>query len=309
MDHSISFVQSSLEDTPPNILVNDEESFDHDTYRADPTLTLQTPKRESVASHSSISTASSNSFRLAGGRIGALATRLERAITRWARTNWADSSSSLDSSASSGSSRSSFRTANKSTRRKRRPPSLADIQHRVQSERVVAARIRARELRRTVPREFNLYAPPLFPSQGVGQLEEEEQAVRTFSLDVMLPHLESVLRKYGKLRRSRHRVRTQRAELDQPHHSHDLAKDDPGNASRADPSEGTSRKEEKGKQKVPSTEPPPNPPQAMISSLRDPDAEKLPQAWWLDVANPSWEDMKTLGKVSKLPFTSCGYSS
>jgi hypothetical protein len=27
------------------------------------------------------------------------------------------------------------------------------------------------------------------------------------------------------------------------------------------------------------------------------------QAWWLDVASPSWEDMKTLGRVNNLlPF-------
>jgi magnesium transporter len=303
MDHSVSLDrQSSRQDTPPQIFINNEKSIDYDIYRGDPAPAPQTPKQESIASQSSFSTVSSNSFRLTGGRIGALATRLERAITRWARTNWADSSSSMSSDVSSTSSRSSFRTANKTMRRKRRPPSLADLQHRAQSERAVAARIRARELRRTVPREFNLYIPPLCPSQDVGPIEEEGQDVRTFSLDEMLPHLESVLPKYSKPHRSRHRARTQRAELDQPRHSHNLLPPQ-ANPSRAGPVDGISR-EEKGKHKLLSTAPPPNPPQAKITSPRDLDP---PQAWWLDVASPSWEDMRTLGKVSKHLVT-CGHS-
>jgi magnesium transporter len=297
----MSFVrQSSPQDTPPKIFINDVELIDYDIYRGDLTPTPQTSRPESVASQRSFSTVSTDSFRLSGGRIGTLATHLERAITRWARKNGADSSSSLNSDTSSSSSRSSFRTANKSTRRKRRPPSLADIQHRVQSERAVAARIRARELRRTVPREFNLYIPPLCSSQEVGPIQEEEQVVRTFSLDAILPHLESVLRKP---RRSRHRAR--RAELDQPHHSHPLrpqegrsAEDEPGNASGADASDGTSHKEGKGKHRLSSTAPPPSPPQATFTPQIDPDAGKPSQAWWLDVASPSWEDLRTLGRVS-----------
>ncbi|KAI0257100.1 hypothetical protein BJV78DRAFT_1116661 [Lactifluus subvellereus] len=308
MERSVSFVpQSSRQDNHPRkIFIDDVELVNHDIYRGDPTLTPQTPKPESVASQNSFPTESSNSFRLAGGRIGALATRLERAITRWARKNGADSSSSLNSDASSSSSsRSSFRTANKSTRRKRRPPGLADIQHRMQSEQAVAARIRARELRRTVPREFNLYIPPLCPSQEVGPIQEEEQVVRTFSLDAMLPHLESVLRKPGKPRRSRHRSRAQ------PHHSHHFcpqegrpAKDEHGNASGADVSDSTSHKEGKGKHKLLSTAPPPNPPQATSTPQRDPDAGRPLQAWWLDVASPSWEDLRTLGRLLHLhPLT------
>jgi magnesium transporter len=303
MDHS--FCLSSLQDTPPKIFVDDKECLDRDTYTGDHTPKPQSLKQESIASQSSPSTASSNSPHHAGRRIGALATRLERAITRWARTNWADSSSTLDSVSSSTSSRSSFRTANKSARRKRRPPSFADIQHRMQSERAVAARLRARELRRIVPREFNLYIPPLHPSQGEEPIDEAEQIVRTFSLDQMLPHLESVLRKYDKPRRSRHHARAQSAELDQPHYPHNLcprqdpsSEGEPSNVSRADPSYITSRKEEKGKHKL---APPPHPPQVTTPSPRDLDPGNPQQAWWLDVASPSWEDMKSLGKVST-PF-------
>ena len=302
MDHP--FRLSSLQDTPPKIFINDKQFFDHDTR--DHTPTPQSLKQESITSRKSFSTVSSNSLHHAGRRIGALATRLERAITRWARTNWADSSSSLDSASSSTSSRSSFRTANKSTRRKRRPPSFADIQHRIQSERAVAARLRARELRRVVPREFNLYIPPLHPSKGEEPIDEAEQIVRTFSLDQMLPHLDSVLRKYDKPRRARHHARAQSAELDQPRYSHNLrppqsssSEGEPGNSSRVDPSGiTTSPKEEKGKHKLSSIAPPPNAPQVTTPSPRDSDPGNPQQAWWLDVASPSWEDMKALGKVS-----------
>ena len=306
MERSLSFApQSSPQDISPKNLVNDAQLVQHDIYRGNLTSMPQTStdRPESVASQNFFSTTSSNSFRLAGGRIGALATRLEHAITRWARKNGADSSS-LNSDTSSSSSSSSFRTTNKSTRRKHRSPSLADIQHRMQSERTVAARIRARELRRTVPREFNLYIPPLRPEQEVEPIQEEEQVVRTFSLDAILPHLESVLRKPDSSCHSRHRAHTRRAELDQPHHPHHFrpqegcsAKDEPGNASSVDAS-GHTLHEEKGKHKPPSTAFPPNPPQATSTPRRDPDAEKPPQAWWLDVASPSWEDLRTLGRVS-----------
>ena len=302
-------------DLPPKIFINDQEFADQesldddgdDIYRGDRPSRASTPQTEleSVSSQKSFSTVSSGSFRLPGGRLGAIATRLERAITRWARKNWADSSSSITSSSSSGSSRrSSFRTANKSSRRKRRPPSLADIQHREESERAVAARIRAREIGRVVPREFNLYAPPPSPSQDAGPIEDEQRRVRTFSLDVMLPHLNPLLRNSGKHRRPRRRSpRTG----DHHHHLRHLhsprvhsAKNESSDASRTGARHGPSLTVEKGKDKISSTTPP-DPPQTAPTSRRDPVAGKPPQqAWWLDVASPTWEDMKTLGRVNNL---------
>jgi magnesium transporter len=294
----------------PKIFINDHELVDDeddDIYRGDRSPSPQTTELGPATSLKSYSTASSGSFRLAGGRLGALATGLERAITRWARKNWADSSSSITSSNSSESSRSSFRTANKSSRRKRRPPSLADIQHRAESERAVAARIRAREIGRIVPREFNLYVPSPSPSQEAGPIEEEQRVVRTFSLDVMLPHLNPQLRKSGKPRRPRHRSRFSRTGLEEPHHSRQLhptpvhsAMDESSDASRIDAPHGLSSTVEKGKDKMSSTTPPLDPPQTASTFRRDPVAGKPQQAWWLDVSSPSWEDMKTLGRVNSL---------
>ncbi|KAI0003718.1 hypothetical protein BJV74DRAFT_811126 [Russula compacta] len=304
---------SSSQDLAPKIFINglefidnDDESLDQDIYRGDRHSTLQTPEpgpATSIKSVSSASSGSGSSVRLAGGRLGALATRLERAITRWARKNWADSSSSVTSSSSSDSSRSSFRTANKSSRRKRRPPSIADIQQREQSERAIAARIRAREIGRAVPREFNLYAPPLFPLQDPGPIEEEQRVMRAFSLDVMLPHLDRLLRKPGKPRRSRHRSRS-RTESDQardqrhlhPQQGHS-AEDAASIASRTDALNDPSLTAEKGKDKIPCTTPSLDPLQVPLTFTRDSVARMPRQAWWLDVASPSWEDMKTLGRL------------
>ena len=303
MEHSVSFVpQLSPQETIPKVLIDDEEMTDHDIYRGVQYPTSQASGPESASSQSPSFTASSNSFRLAGGRLGAIATRLERAITRWARANWADSSSSLNSDTSSDSSRSSFRTTNKSTRRKRRRSSVADIQQRMLSERTVAARLKAREARRTVPREFNLYSPSANdPSQDHDSVEEIQQVVRMFSLELMLPHLEILLRRHGKSRRPRHRGRAMVHELDYPHQSHPhhpnqgrTPRDGGGEASRAGTPDGASHRLEKGKDKMPSANAPKHP----SMPLRDPEAGKPPPAWWLDVANPSWEDMKTLGRVS-----------
>jgi magnesium transporter len=284
-------------------LVDNESADDVDIYRGDrpPTPTAQSQESESAASIKSISATSSASSRLPGVRLGALATRLERAITRWARRNWADSSSSITSSGSSDSSRSSFRTTNKSSRR-RRPPSIADVAHREESERAVAARIRAREIGRVVPREFNLYAPPPSSSQNAGPIEEEQQVVRTFSLDVILPHLNPLLRNSGKHRRPRHRSRVPRTEPDhhQCHLSLRPAEDESSDTSHTDARCGPSRTVEKGKDKIPSTMPPPDPLQTTSTFRRDPVAGKPRQAWWLDVANPTWGDMKTLGRVNSL---------
>jgi magnesium transporter len=306
MEHSVSFVpQLSPQEIAPKILIEQEELTDHDIYRGAQYPPSRASGPDSVTSQSPSFTASSNSFRLAGGRLGAIATRLERAITRWARANWADSSSSLNSDTSSESSRSSFRTANKSIRRKRRRPSLADIQQRALSERTVAARLRAREARRTVPREFNLYSPTTNdPSQEHDPVEERQQAVRTFSLDLILPDLESLLRRHGKSRRPRHRGRTTVTELGHPHqslphHPHQgrAPRDGASKVSRTDAPDGAHRLE-KGKDKMLAV-----PSQSNLSEhpsvpLRDLGGGKPPPAWWLDVSNPSWEDMRTLGRVS-----------
>jgi magnesium transporter len=302
----IFFPQQSLPETVPKILIGDKEMSDHDIYCEVKYPPSQTSGPESPSSQSPSSTRSLNSFRLAGGRLGAIATRLERAITRWARANWADSSSSLNSDISSDSSRSAFRTANKLTRRKRRCPSTADIRQPALFERTVEARLKAREARQTVPHEFNLYTPE-DDSQDPGPVWERQDIVRTFSLDLMLPHLENLLRsrRHGKSRCTLARPggSTTVTELNYTHQSQPhrgrTARDGAGNAPRVDEADRATHRLEKGKDKMPSAiSPPSNALNHSSAPLRDPKAGKLLHAWWLDVANPSWDDMRTLGSVS-----------
>ncbi|KAF8506661.1 hypothetical protein F5888DRAFT_1644324 [Russula emetica] len=266
-------------DFMPKIFINERELVDSDS--ADDIDIYQSG---SVTSIKSISDTSSGSSRLPGGRF-------ERAIARWARRNWADSSSSITSSGSSDSFRSSFRTTN----------SIADVLHREESERAIG---------RIVPREFNLYAPPPSSPQNAGPIEEEQQVVRTSSLDVMLPHLNPLLRNSGKHRRSRHRSRIPRTELDHHHHHHHHhphqrhldprpAEDESSDTYHTDALCGPSLTV-KGKDKMPSTMLPPDPLQTESTFRRDSVAGQPRQAWWLDVANPTWEDMKTLGRVNSL---------
>ena len=321
--------QTSPQDLPTDIFI-DEPFVDHDDIlRGDRRSTLQTAElgstrsaphsaeQRSAVSLTSSSAASSSSVHLAGGRIGTLATRLERAITRWARKNWADSSSSMTSSTSSETSHSSFRTRSKSkrSRRRRPPPSLVDTIQREQSERAVAARIRAREIGRMIPREFNLYSPPLSSLSDADDVEGEQRSVRAFSLDTILPQLEHIRRKPGKHRRPGHHSHAPRTELDQPRHPHrhhthrgHWAKLEAPNAPRTDTLEVPSITVEKGKgrDKISYTRPTSNPLQTASTSRRDPVEEKPAQAWWLDVASPSWEDMRTLGKASSFLFSSLG---
>jgi magnesium transporter len=117
-------------------------------------------------------------------------------------------------------------------------------------------------------------------------------------LDVMLPHLEHIRRKPAKPRRTRHRPHAPRTEHDRPHQG-PSAEVEARSASRSDALEDPLRK---GKGRTTFSAPPPNPPQIASTSRRDPVEVKPPQAWWLDVASPSWEDMRTLGKVSNSPF-------
>jgi hypothetical protein len=83
-----------------------------------------------------------------------------------------------------------------------------------------------------------------------------------------------------------------------------LAKLEAPNAPRTDALEVPLLKVEKGKgkDKISYARPTPNPLQTASTSRRDPVEEKTAQAWWLDVASPSWEDMRTLGKASSSLF-------
>jgi hypothetical protein len=150
----------------PDIFIDEAFVDNGDILRGDRCSTAElgsthsaphSPEQRPAASPTSPSAASSSPLCLAGA-FGNLAIHLERAITCWACTNWADSSSSMTSRTSSETPHPPFRTRNKSKRSpcKRPPPSLADAIQREQSERAVAARLRCDPLRAQL-----LFSPPV----------------------------------------------------------------------------------------------------------------------------------------------------
>ncbi|KAG5352265.1 hypothetical protein C0989_003013 [Termitomyces sp. Mn162] len=192
------------------------------------------------------------------GRLGAIAAVVELAISRWAR-QWTRGTAS---DSSSSSSRSSIITLSRPQRlRIRRRRSVATVQSD-QSERDIAARIsllKAREESRQVPRNFTLYLPPSISSS-------EDVAPRitpTNSLPVLLQQLDIVVKKATKAHRNhdRQHLPSGKNRAKQPVRHQDYMLPSP----------------------------------AVQSFI--PQSIK-PKAWYLDVASPTWEDMRTLGKVS-----------
>ncbi|THH16825.1 hypothetical protein EW146_g3876 [Bondarzewia mesenterica] len=292
MEPSVTFLdQQTIHDEGGK---DKDKKEDSDIYRGKPPPPLQPTKAASISSLSSLSPSSSSSF-LASGRLGAIAAVVERAITRWARANW--STSSLSSESSVSTSKSSFRTANKSSsRRRRRRSSVADLTRAEQSEREVVARRRARKERRHVSREFCLYLPQSYtflqpPSAAGSPLRPDEQRVlRTTSLPPILSQLDAVLKQSTKARRPRHRPRIQKTHTMPlspaffPQQDYMLPSIDETTRIPSEPNWYNARK--KGKQ-------------------RDlPNLPRPQQAWWLDVASPTWEDMRAIGKLLHLhPLT------
>lgn len=301
---SVSFVdQPDHERIELRTIVDNEPEGedDGDIYRGQPPSTPRPGRSGSVSSSSSSSSSSSAST--VGGPLGALAAVVERAITRWARANW--STSSLDSDSDASSSKSSFRTTNKSVnRRRKRNPSLADL-NRANSEREVAARIRAREERRYVEREFSLYLPPALspsyhPSSKSPPTTEEQRTTRTTSLPSVLSRLDAALKRSSKARRPRNRPRPSRQTPLEgpvpllPHLDYMLPDAGPSSQPESATELPTLQKVRKGKQRVGAAATP-DPPTPGVGT-RIPDASNQ-QAWWLDVASPTWEDMRAMGKV------------
>ncbi|KAI0094857.1 hypothetical protein BDY19DRAFT_914959 [Irpex rosettiformis] len=299
---------------------------DHDIYRGEPPpeppSTPRTPRPPSVASHSSSSSSGSSSSSdssMFGGRLGAISTIVERAISHWARA-WVSSSSLSDSSSSSSSpSRSSAVNASRSiiSRRRRRRFSVADI-HNARSEWEIHARIKAREEARQVPREFLLYSPRLGEataqktarkSRAVDVGSEPLGVLRTTVLPLILQELSKSMKTTARSRRSQ-----ESSSLPSP-----ASYPSSGQSSGAfdglrfrdfalPPVEPlgdyrpplledarTRRRGRKGKHRDAPVAP------LMTRDISDGSTDK---AWWLDVANPTWEDMRAIGKLLHLhPLT------
>jgi len=264
--------------------VNNDSDQD-DIYRGEiePEQVFQ-ERPPSLSTVDSVSSSSSSS--VVGGRIGAIAAKLELAISKWAKHVRGHSSSSSNSS--SASSISSLRTSTKSRRRRRRSSVST-----VQSEREIAARItrlKALHKYRQVPREFALYLAPTAPDthneSGTGS--NTQTTGPNFgpspSISRILSQLEIAIRRP----RHRHRHRGGRPS-DAPANSFP-----PITSAAAEDtlliSYAAARRHRKGKQN-----------EAFVPKLvRTPEGPSTTwhQAWFLDVANPTWADLQAIGRVS-----------
>ncbi|KAI0692787.1 hypothetical protein BC835DRAFT_1277026 [Cytidiella melzeri] len=314
----------------PHITFDDvQDDEDDDIYRGEPPpeppSPPRTPRPPSVVSNSSSSPSrsiSSSDSSVFGGRLGAISTIVERAISHWARA-WVSTSSLSDSSPSSSSSRPSIVTASRSvpSKRRRRRPSVADI-HNAKSEWEVHAKIRAREEARQVPREFLLYSPRLAESSSqrakasvrlVDVGSEPRGVLRTTALPAILQELSRSMKTTARSRRLQENstpppdsqvVSTVRAggTSDGLRYRDFVLPVEPSSDYRPVELEDARmrRRGRKGKNRSDVPVVIPTAPQV----TRDPSDSDVDKAWWLDVASPTWEDMRAIGKLLHLhPLT------
>ncbi|KAH9858127.1 hypothetical protein C2E23DRAFT_718900 [Lenzites betulinus] len=286
---------------------SDSEDENQDIYRGPPP---EQPRSPSPSPSTETSSSSSSGGSVFGGRLGAISAGVEHAISRWARA-WM-SSSSLSSSSSSSSSASiiTFAKSQTTRRRKRRPRSLATL-HNARSEREVAARIRAREDLRNVPRGFVLYTPTpatAGPERGRRRDAPHEPVFRTMSLPEVTTRLNGVLKERTKARRNRteHISPAPSRPLSPPYNDYMLS--DGSSVAKSTPGLPVPplSRDAKGKQRAPTPHNELNMSGASTTKSQLPGSlnSPVPKAWWLDVSSPTWEDMCAIGKLLHLhPLT------
>ncbi|KDQ31620.1 cora superfamily [Pleurotus ostreatus PC15] len=282
-----------------------DDSDDDDVYRGDhPPFFQPLQSVESLAESSSSSSSSSSSFSFPGrGRLGAIATVVEHAISRWARRRSSSSSSgSSDSSSSTDSivtlSRSQF-SGRRRRHRRRSNANLRSVQS-LQSDLVMERTItdlKAREELRQVPRGFALYLPPPLRRHssraGVGSVQP---VTRTTSLSLITTRLDLALKKTTKEKRRQGRPR-----VSLPQQGLGVPSAARGRRPRGTPHAGgpqPSAQRRHGKDRHGQTPGPRNPLTPLVES------SSSAKAWWLDVANPDWEDIRAIGRLLHLhPLT------
>jgi magnesium transporter len=268
---------------------------DHEIYRGEPPH----PQQSVYATPSIVSTSTSTSALslLATSRLGPIAAKVELAISRWAKSVRGNSSSEFGSSHSPSSSIVTL-TKPQHTRRRSRRSSLASLRT-FQSEREISARIsrmKALEESRRIPRHFTLYLPTPHRSPQYGAAVDTEDRPPTnqyltssTSLSLVLDQLDLAIKRAERNRRFRQRHRSpprQSSILDfscfPPQTVHD-------NQSGSGPVHPSALRGRKGKQRE-------SPTTAKFPPIIEEPISKS-QAWFLDVASPTWADLRAIGKV------------
>jgi magnesium transporter len=269
-----------------------DDKGDTDIFRGQPPPRSTSPVSIVLSSSSS----SSDTASLLGGRFTAIAGIVELAISGWARATSALSNSSFDNL----SARSSTTVSrHRSTGRRHRRASSASIRT-LPSERDLAAKYRAREQSRYIPREFVLYMPLTQHAAGAGTKSQAlpQRVSRTSSLPLILDKLEMALKKFTKVRRL-HRSRPMSLAVLSPNPAslhQDYMLSDPMLVPRCPASFtdlGTLSITRKGKERQS-----PRPHQMFSPMPETNEANRAPKAWWLDVSSPTWEDIRAIGKVN-----------
>ena len=251
----------------------------------------QFPRPPSVSSSSSLSSS--------GLPFSNLVHTIERAIGRWARRGGTDGDSS-SSSSSSRSSRSSASSRSPTRRRGRRgAPSIQSYTTSLMTRRHL------RDASRIVPREFVLFLPPgrtTAPSSafdGATSSNEQDRILRTASLKLVLAQLGTALKQNAKTQRPPRAAavslppatgKRSNTTSDVPRVAFDV---DPGTAYPRDRGSAINHKKAKGKLW--------EAPRQIFWQEQTHAAGGVSgsqPAWWLDVASPTWDDMRSLGKVS-----------
>lgn len=269
---------------------------DPDIYRGEPPKPQPLHIAPSIIS--TTTSASASSF-LAAGRLGATAAKVELAISRWAkrfRGNSSDSSSSHSSSSHASivtlarSQQSRRRSRRSSVSSVRSSPSQHDIATRI-------LRMKALQESRLIPRQFALYVPPSIipasqknpqnqPSTGADpeKNQPDHSSITSTSLPLILNQLDLAIRNAGRQRRLRlyQRHRGNSSTLDS--FALQTVHDD-----QSGPVYPRARQGRKGKNRE-------SPIRAKSLPVIDESIAK-PQAWFFDVANPTWADLRAIGKV------------
>ena len=257
-----------------------------DVYRGEP------PQQSLHTTPSIISTSSSASSLLAASRLGAIAAKVELAISRWSRNVRGNSTSESTLSHSPSSSIVTL-TKSQHTRRRTRRPSLSSLRT-LQSERDISARIsrmKALEESRRIPRHFTLYIPLSISHRSsqnqpgpAGDIEDgqptNQSLISSTSLSLVLNQLDFAIKKETRLPRQRHRGPREPTNLDFLSQTVQ---------SGSSPVHSSTIRGRKGKHRE------------LPTTARFPPVIEEPisrsQAWFLDVANPTWADLRAIGKV------------
>ncbi|KAK2461945.1 hypothetical protein APHAL10511_006408 [Amanita phalloides] len=230
-----------------------------------------------------LSSSSSSSASLpVRARLGALAAVLEHAITRWARSRVPSSNLSSDSFSSSNT---------RSKIGRRRYSSASSVSVDLERELTThIALVKARKASRRVPRQFSLYLPPV-SSEKHGSNISHGLTITT-SLPLILEQLDLAFKRTVKIHRTRGGKLSRAATADLTSSSSEY-----GTSATLKTPATTHRRNVKGKNRADSLP-------VIIEQAPDAISKSGPKAWYLDVASPSWEDLRAIGKLLHLhPLT------